>query len=304
MTLKLKITLGALIVLAVFILFLIKGSIPSQSSSSESKSNTISQNTKPNANPATSDWDADGLSDMDESIYGTDPFNPDTDQDGFLDGEEVLTGYDPTIPEQDKIGVTNNITQTFAEGLVAGVYFGNLQPGGEETAIYDEELDFVSSTTLTEALSLLRTPEYLPLMIVEDTSENISTYNADIERILSSKEFSTAYQTQDDALIQGIIFFTEGREEDAIYIFERFADIFSETATAMEEVRVPESFTKFHTNFVIYVKNISLNYQALAGTPEDPLLAQVAMSELVRNLENLQTSIVEDLSALIDSAQK
>ena len=36
-----------------------------------------------------SDSDADGLSDADEAIYGTDPLDPDTDGDGLLDGTEV-----------------------------------------------------------------------------------------------------------------------------------------------------------------------------------------------------------------------
>lgn len=35
------------------------------------------------------DTDADGLSDADEAIYGTNPLNPDTDGDGLLDGTEV-----------------------------------------------------------------------------------------------------------------------------------------------------------------------------------------------------------------------
>ena len=41
------------------------------------------------------DSDGDGLSDSEEKIYGTDPYNPDTDGDGFTDGAEVRGGYDP-----------------------------------------------------------------------------------------------------------------------------------------------------------------------------------------------------------------
>jgi len=41
------------------------------------------------------DSDNDGLSDLEEGEYGTDPNNPDTDGDGYLDGEEVENGYDP-----------------------------------------------------------------------------------------------------------------------------------------------------------------------------------------------------------------
>ena len=46
--------------------------------------------------PYNPDTDGDGLTDYEEvRIYGTDPLNPDTDGDGYLDGEEVLSGHDP-----------------------------------------------------------------------------------------------------------------------------------------------------------------------------------------------------------------
>ena len=42
------------------------------------------------------DSDGDGLTDVEEDLYGTDPNNPDSDGDGFFDGEELIGGYDPT----------------------------------------------------------------------------------------------------------------------------------------------------------------------------------------------------------------
>ncbi len=48
------------------------------------------------------DDDNDGLSDTDEALYGSDPFNPDTDGDGFGDNVEVVTfGTDPTVADGD-----------------------------------------------------------------------------------------------------------------------------------------------------------------------------------------------------------
>jgi hypothetical protein len=44
------------------------------------------------------DSDGDGLSDLQEIMIGTDPFNPDTDGDGFSDGVEVVSGSDPLNP--------------------------------------------------------------------------------------------------------------------------------------------------------------------------------------------------------------
>ena len=44
------------------------------------------------------DDDNDGLTNSEESYYGTDPKNPDTDGDGYNDGAEVKAGYDPNGP--------------------------------------------------------------------------------------------------------------------------------------------------------------------------------------------------------------
>jgi hypothetical protein len=41
------------------------------------------------------DTDGDGLSDMDELFYGTNPFKADTDGDGLSDGDEVRSGSNP-----------------------------------------------------------------------------------------------------------------------------------------------------------------------------------------------------------------
>jgi YD repeat-containing protein len=50
------------------------------------------------SNASSVDSDGDGLSDIQEILIGTDPFNPDTDGDGFSDGVEVASGSDPLDP--------------------------------------------------------------------------------------------------------------------------------------------------------------------------------------------------------------
>ncbi|MDD5341349.1 MAG: thrombospondin type 3 repeat-containing protein [Patescibacteria group bacterium] len=42
------------------------------------------------------DSDNDGLTNIEETLYGTEPNNPDTDKDGFSDGSELINLYDPT----------------------------------------------------------------------------------------------------------------------------------------------------------------------------------------------------------------
>ena len=55
---------------------------------------------------ASGDIDGDGLSDVDEAAYGSDPLNQDYDADGLLDGEEVYVhGTDPLNNDSDGDGL-------------------------------------------------------------------------------------------------------------------------------------------------------------------------------------------------------
>lgn len=50
---------------------------------------------RPELPPAGLDTDSDGLTDLEEGLYGTDIKKPDADGDGFLDGNEVFHLYNP-----------------------------------------------------------------------------------------------------------------------------------------------------------------------------------------------------------------
>lgn len=49
------------------------------------------------------DSDSDGLTDLEEVIFGTSPTNVDTDDDNYQDGVEVSAGYSPTTPGSAKL---------------------------------------------------------------------------------------------------------------------------------------------------------------------------------------------------------
>ena len=51
-------------------------------------------------NSATADPDNDGLDNVGECSWWTDPFADDTDYDGMTDGDEVLVGFDPAVPHK------------------------------------------------------------------------------------------------------------------------------------------------------------------------------------------------------------
>jgi hypothetical protein len=62
--------------------------------------------TAPAVSSESGDIDGDGLSDVDEAAYGSDPLNRDFDADGLLDGEEVYVyGTDPLNNDTDGDGL-------------------------------------------------------------------------------------------------------------------------------------------------------------------------------------------------------
>lgn len=58
---------------------------------------------RPTLPPGGLDSDSDGLSDVEEALYGTDPRNPETDGDSHLDGNEVFHLYNPAARAPGKL---------------------------------------------------------------------------------------------------------------------------------------------------------------------------------------------------------
>jgi len=75
------------------------------------------------------DADQDGLSDLEERLYHTNPDNPDTDGDGFSDADEVANGYDPASSLQ--AGTGDSLT---SEGTSANLLALLGSSGGSEVS--------------------------------------------------------------------------------------------------------------------------------------------------------------------------
>ncbi len=74
---------------------------------------------KPVVPVQSTDSDSDGLTDIEERMYGTDYRNPDSDSDTFLDGNEVYHRYDPkglspsTLLDTGAVKVYSDVTLPF-----------------------------------------------------------------------------------------------------------------------------------------------------------------------------------------------
>lgn len=75
------------------------------------------------------DYDADGLNDKLERIFGTDLGKKDTDGDGFEDGEEVFHGFDPLnssflafLPQKIEIGIKEQRLRISSDRAILGEF--------------------------------------------------------------------------------------------------------------------------------------------------------------------------------------
>lgn len=118
-------------------------------------------------NDESDDWDADGdgLSNVAELFWSTDPFNPDTDGDGIPDGIEILTGTDPLDDDTDDDGILDGeedknrngivdegetdprLFDTDGDGLSDGLEIGLVEPQGHDTDLSIFVADADPSTT-------------------------------------------------------------------------------------------------------------------------------------------------------------
>lgn len=73
-------------------------------------------------NPKSADTDNDGLTDFEEIyVYGTNPIEPDSDKDGLNDGDEIVLGLNPNKQDSDDNGIQDG--EEYIEQIVAGDRF-------------------------------------------------------------------------------------------------------------------------------------------------------------------------------------
>ena len=79
------------------------------------------------AAPPETDTDKDGLTNRQETLFGTDETNADTDGDGFADGKEVSAGYSPTSTSDARLkkGIWIELKKQQLHQVLGGVVFSS-----------------------------------------------------------------------------------------------------------------------------------------------------------------------------------
>jgi hypothetical protein len=100
------------------------------------------------------DTDGDGLTDKEETLYGTDFRNPDTDGDTFLDGNEVFHRYDPLGFSPSTLLDTGSVVEYDAQGGYTLTY-----PKQWSVATREDGMEFKSSTGASISLDVYQKQE-------------------------------------------------------------------------------------------------------------------------------------------------
>jgi uncharacterized protein involved in exopolysaccharide biosynthesis len=169
----------------------------------------FAENNSTSENNVFLDSDQDGLTDLEEGSYGTDPKNRDTDGDGYSDGAEVKSGYDPTVPAPgDRMdSETKSLSQTTTPEVAGETDENNLtekvaQKISELSQSADEESQEISmeeiKALVSESLSSDFSEDDLPeidedsINIKEQGYDNLSDEKAEEKRKEDFANYITA----------------------------------------------------------------------------------------------------------------
>lgn len=278
---KLKIILGVLIVVAAFLAIRVGSSFYRSAKTAALISQTVITPV-PEENFLTKDSDGDGLSDRDEIIYGTDPYNKDTDGDGYWDGEEVATGYDPLDGNSNpktgnKSTGSSNITQRAVNLTLASIIGDNGQV--DKSLITDEGLNSVVNSTLQQAALSFYIPPISDsdIKVIDDNSPAaIQKYLNSLTPIIEQNIISPNI-TLNSAVNLG----TNGLSKD-------YPESYTRLYNSLKVLEVPSSWKEIHKSGLTLFLQLSDAFNALTEIDKDPVRASYAIVQVQNSFLRLR----------------
>lgn len=154
--------------------------------------------------PSSLDTDADGLTDIEETLYGTNPNNPDTDGDGYSDGQEVTTGYDPNGPVGKRLDSTTTVrlysdSQEDYSILYPAAWIAGDDPQNTRGKMFSTNGEFIEVSVQENPARLSARDWYLTKSPGVDSSRILSVTNWDKTLVgVLSLDQRTVYFTKND----------------------------------------------------------------------------------------------------------
>ncbi len=239
---------------------------------------------------ADEDSDHDGLSNQQEVIWNTDPFNPDTDGDGFKDGEEVNSGHSPLVPGPDDLINADNLTQQFSDLAASGLLAGDLQP---DSPNYAQSLEDITSG-VTDSAAYLFNQQVNPdsLSVINPDQETNQHYADEVVKLLG--RFTETAKTQyaknaDNLKLIGSSGFANSEIKN---FYSSQQSIYSDILNQGMTLRVPRPFLNNHADFLTLVQQMQYISQSIASGDTDPIKAALAFDALRNTYDNLLSVLI------------
>lgn len=236
------------------------------------------------------DPDKDGLSNIDETYWGTDFQNPDSDEDGFLDGEEVASGHDPMVPGPNDLIADRNLTKRLSDLAAAGLVEGSLKPGSKN---YNQSLNDLTSSILDETmLSLTPKVDVSRIIIVDSTKESRELYAKEIQTIL--EQFFKTLREQTDGLkgASAGAFIAKDANSEPDPIFLSASTNFKRLYGQAILISVPKNWKDNHLSLLNILDQLAQTNQVIAFRARDPIKGAAALNLWAKSYDGI-TSLLK-----------
>ena len=251
----------------------------------------------------TFDDDADGLTNAQEALWGTDPNRADTDGDGFLDGEEVANNHNPTVAGPDDelpagFRPGQNLRPLDSAPLAADEFFDdgvNLQgPPGNLTESYNQQVAAEQQTNETllayveqqpiitrlprvrqEAVVAIQDSSAVTLDAYLDVAEDFSSMT-DVDRVRVALDAMLAHKNVDS--VGGLAFLAQLYQDKLL------------------RTPPPVAAEQLHRTLIGYSEVLIATYNLMLVYPDDPVKGLVGL----RQLEVVSTQYAPVIAAEIE----
>lgn len=163
--------------------------------------------TNGNVNVASSqDTDLDGLTDVEEALYGTNLSVADTDKDGYTDGQELVSGYNPNgsskLENSDKVRIYNNSVEGYTL-LYPAAWAVSDDPSDTHGKIFTAGGEFVVVSVQENPARLSARDWYLTKSPGADSSKlvTVANWSKSLSGILSPDALTAYYTAADNVYV-------------------------------------------------------------------------------------------------------
>jgi hypothetical protein len=282
------------VVFVVSLLFLKTGVSFKNNGSDAGKNSGLSYNSAILEDLLQKDSDADGATDWEEQLIGTDPNNKDTDGDGVLDGKEKVelgTGVEIDLGKNqsdDTASLTS--TDQFSQDLLSTIAAIS-QTGDMDAASVDALANKLTEQIATRAPEKIYAPK--DIKIVPENSISLKSYSDALINIFPKEapEMSVL-----DILESSL---TENGELDksALIELEPVIESTESMVAALVKQNVPQTLAPIHLNIINDLERLVENLKNIENYDGDPVLALSGMGQYESNTDTL----AEDTRVLADT---